>query len=288
MSEQQNVEKQSKQFESRNSFEPATSHAPEPTAPAEPQATGEPSVEAEKQPEVVSNSSQEEGELPDHFKRRLGKEQKKHERELARVRAELDEMRARNGNQNVPYGTAPQHSDGYTDPLTGEFIDMSTPYGQEIYKYQQKLSQKLEQDQRYQDERSQKEVESRIREHMEDSRDEAREKFSDYDQVIGSARISDNTARELGNFPDPAGLAYYIASNPREVERIQRLPAYELRRELARHMGDMVSKKNITRTPPPVNPVGATGLQSSKSSLHKSLAEMKAERKAAVSGRRNR
>ena len=281
MSEIQNVEKQPKQFESRNSVVPAPVSVEVQAQAAEPEVAQEPVMMAES-PEPVSDSSKEEGELPDHFKRRLGKEQKKHERELARIRAELEQERARNSQQNVPHGSLQQQQqNGYVDPLgSGEFIDLTTEKGREVYEYHQKLHQKLENEQRLQEERNQREIENRIKEHMQDSRDAARERHADYDQVIYSAGINDNTARELGNLPDPAGLAYYIGSNPREVERLQRLPAYELRRELARHYGDMVSKRNITRAPAPITPVGTTGLKASRPSLHKTLAEMKAERRA--------
>jgi hypothetical protein len=280
MSETQNVETGTKQFESRNSFEPPQASSIEPVAVPE---SSEP---VNKAPQAVAPSEafseNTEGELPEFAKRRLGKERKKHERELANMRAELEQARSLYGAaspSNLPPG-----QNGYRDPLTGDIIDTTTPEGQYLSSYHQKLSQKLTADEQYQQQLNQREVDAKVRAHVDDSVDEAREKLPDYDKVMRSSGINDSTARELGNFPDPAGLAYYLASNPREVNRIQNLPAYEMRRELARHMAEMVSKTNITRTPAPVNPVGATGVQSVKHVAHKTLTDLKAERKAHLSG----
>ncbi len=57
-----------------------------------------------------------------------------------------------------------------------------------------------------------------------------------------------------------------------------------MKRELVRHMADMVSKNNITKTPPPVKPVGASSGSFAKPFAQKTLAELKAERRAQLSG----
>jgi hypothetical protein len=284
MSETQNVESSNKQFESKNSFEPQQTEASVPEVlPESPVTTSENEASVQK-----TSSDNQEGELPEFAKRRLGKEQKKYERDIGRLRAELEQERARNASANVATSHMPPGQQGYNDPLTGKFIDITTPEGQAIYNYQQELSQKITADDKFQQERSQKEIESKLRAHLEDSADEAREKYPDYDKVLRHSGINDYTTKELANFPDPAGLAYYLASNTREVERLQRLPAYELRRELARHMAEMVLKKNVTRTPAPVNPIGATGVQPAKHFAHKTLADLKAERRAQLSGQSKR
>jgi hypothetical protein len=60
-----------------------------------------------------------------------------------------------------------------------------------------------------------------------------------------------------------------------------------MKRELTRHMAEMVQKNNITRTPPPIKPIGAGATTPSKHPLHKTYAELKAEaRERAVSGKR--
>lgn len=280
MSETLNVETISQpvvESSGRNSFE----------APTETLSVPEP-VEEKASPsqEVAPNESGQgtEDELPEFAKRRLGREQKKHERELARVRAELDE--ARKTNQAAPlqpqWNAPPQN--GYQDPITGKFIDITTPEGQAIYNYQQEMSQHLNAQERMQQERAQKDVEAKRFAHFQDSFEDAREKHSDFETVIKASGMSGAIASELADFPDPGELGYYLASNPREVERLQKLPAYEMKRELVRHSQDMVSKNNITKTPPPVKTVGATSGSFAKPFAQKTLQELKAERRAELSG----
>lgn len=240
--------------------------------------------EASPSTEVAPNESGD-GELPEFAKRRLGKEQKKYERQIAQMRTELEAEKARNAS----FAQAPQAQWGgnpgvYQDPITKESIDTSTPEGQAIYNYHQKMSQALAAQDKEQLAQQAKEVENKLHEHFESSFDDAAEKHADFDKVIKGAGMNLALGRELAYFPDPGELGYYLASNPREVDRLQKLPAYEMKRELARHMAEMVSKNNVTRTPAPVKPIGVTSGSPVKHFAQKTIAELKAERKAELSG----
>lgn len=249
-----------------------------------PEATSEEPTTQE--PQAATNESTE-GELPEFAKRRLGREQKKHEREMARLRAELEEVRQR-ANQSPqqpysqPYG---QPQSVYQDPLmANKYIDTSTPEGQAIFKYQQELSQHLSAQEREAQERQNKEIEAKRFAHFQDSFLDAKDKYADFETVMRSSGMNESIAQNLADFPDPGELGYYLASNPREVERLQRLPAYEIKRELARHMAEMVSKNNVTRAPAPVKTTGSPSGQMTKHFAHKTLEELKAERRAELSG----
>lgn len=292
MSETQTVETISNpvvenRISSRNSSESmkevTVSAPPEIKAPEEITSTSEPA----STPAFAENEN--EGELPEYAKRRLGKERKKYERQLAQVTAELDAERARNAAPPpIPqYGA--QSPNGYLDPLiTGKYIDPNTEKGQAILEYQQELSQHLAEQDKQQQERQAKEVENKLHEHFESSFDDAAEKHADFEKVIKGAGINLTLGRELAYFQDPGELGYYIASNPREVERLQKLPAYEMRRELTRHMAEMVSKNNVTRTPPPVKVTGSNSGSPTKASPHKSIAELREARRAQLSGTSSR
>lgn len=281
MSETQNVETNSQPaFDSKNSFETPIIETVEvkdiAPAPVE--------NEASSSKEVAPNESGE-GELPEFAKRRLGKEQKKYEREIARVKAELEQERARNSEPQPPrYLNEAAVKSGYQDPLTGKYIDTSTPEGQAIFNYQQELSQHLTAQERQQQERAEKDIAAKKFAYFQDSFEDAKEKHADFEKVIMSSGMNGSVANELADFPDPGELGYYIASNPREVERLQKLPAYELKRELARHMAEMVSKNNVTRAPAPVKSTGSPSGTPIKPFAHKSIAELRAERKAQLSG----
>ncbi len=275
MSEIQNVETVSQpvvESNSKNSFE----------APTETLSIPEP-VEEKASPssEAAPNESGE-GELPEFAKRRLGKEQKKYEREIARVKAELEQERARNATPQPQYGAQP--SSVYQDPITGKYIDTSTPEGQAIFNYQQEMSQHLNAQDRAQQERNQKEEEGKLWNHFQDSFDDAREKHPDFEKVMTSSGMTKVIGRELAYFENPGELGYYLASNPREIERLQRLPAYEMKRELTKHLADMVSKNNITKAPPPVKTTGGSAGSFAKPFAQKTLAELKADRWAQLRG----
>jgi hypothetical protein len=288
MSETQNVEtNSSRDIKSVNSVaEPIAEKIEVPeSAPVEVEKAA-PVVEVSQEAAQPSEKAEGEGELPDHFKRRLGKEQKKHERELARVRAELEEIKARSVPQQPQYGA--QSPSGYPDPITGRFIDTSTPEGQVIYQYQQQMSQHLNAQEKAQQEQQQKEVQSKLFAHFQDSFEDAKEKHQDFDNVVTSSGMTGYIAQELAYFPDPGELGYYLASNPREVQRLQNLPVHEMRRELARHMAEMVTKNNVTRAPAPVKPIPAGGANPVKHFAHKTIAELKAERRAQLSGQSRR
>lgn len=278
MSETLNVETVSQpvvESNSKNSFE----------APTETLSTPEPIEEKASTSSEATSAESGDGELPEFAKRRLGKEQKKFERETARLRAELEEARSQNKAPapQVPYGA--QSPTGYQDPLvTGKYIDTSTPEGQAIFNYQQELSQHLAAQEKAQQERNQKDIDAKRFAYFQDSFEDAKEKHADFEKVIMASGMNGAIASELSDFPDPGELGYYLASNPREVERLQKLPAYEMKRELARHMADMVSKNNITKTPPPVKTTGASSGSFAKPFAQKTLAELKAERRAQLSG----
>jgi len=282
MSETSNVENSNqREIVSNNSFA---------ETPSESVTIPEPSVSethTESAPTEV-NGEANEGELPEFAKRRLGKEQKKYERELGRLRAELEAERSR---QSAPQQQPASYNPGnafYLDPLTGEHIDTSTAEGQQLLRDRQKISQHLTAQENAQQERNQKEVQAKLSAHFQDSFEDAHEKYPDFEKTMKSSGINPAIAWELATFPDPGELGYYIASNPREVERLQRLPAYELKREMARHMADMVKKNNITNAPAPIKPVGTGAANPVKHFAHKTIAELKAERRAQLAGKSRR
>ena len=115
-----------------------------------------------------------------------------------------------------------------------------------------------------------------------------KEKYPDFENIIKSSGMGAHIAQELIYFDDPGELGYYLASNPREVERLQKLPSYEMKRELTRHMREMVSKNHVTRAPTPIKTVGNGAGDSVKHFAHKTIAELKAERRAQLSGKSRR
>ena len=97
-----------------------------------------------------------------------------------------------------------------------------------------------------------------------DREEAAREKYEDFQQVAYNPALPITTvmaqtiqASEMG--PD---LAYYLGSNPKEAERISRLPQFLQAKEIGRieaKLADNPPVKKTTNAPPPIKPVTAKG-----------------------------
>jgi hypothetical protein len=97
-----------------------------------------------------------------------------------------------------------------------------------------------------------------------DREEAAREKYDDFEQVaynpslpITSVMAQTIQASDMG--PD---LAYYLGANPKEAERISRLPQFLQAKEIGRieaRLADNPPVKKTTNAPPPIKPVTAKG-----------------------------
>lgn len=234
------------------------------------------SAETAESPQESHEAPPTEGELPEFAKRRLGREQKKYERKLAALEAELHAERAR-ANAQPPQSF--QSGTLYSDPLTGKTVDIATPEGQERYKYLQEVDENLKRQASEKAQADAKKVENELYNHIYESFEDAKERHTDFVQVMTSSGLDEPLAKELAYFPDPGALGYYICSNPREVARLKNLPAYEVKRELARHLTDMVSKKKVTNAPAPVNKPRDSISGKSSNFRIKSVEQLMAEKK---------
>jgi hypothetical protein len=210
----------------------------------------EPSGETPAETSETQTAPQNDGELPEFAKRRLGREQKKYERRVAALEAELHAERARANSaqpQSLQSGTI------FTDPLTGETVDIATKEGQDHYQYLQKVNERISKQETEKAATEAQRIDREQYDHVYDSFEDAKDRHPDFVQVMTSSGFDEKLVKELANFNDPGSLGYYIGSNPREVARLKNLPAYEVKRELARHLTEMVSKKTVTNAPTPVN-----------------------------------
>lgn len=97
-----------------------------------------------------------------------------------------------------------------------------------------------------------------------DREEAAREKYEDFAQVAYNPALPITTvmaqtiqASDMG--PD---LAYYLGSNPKEAERISRLPQFLQAKEIGKieaRLADNPPVKKTTNAPPPIKPVTAKG-----------------------------
>lgn len=113
--------------------------------------------------------------------------------------------------------------------------------------------------------------------------DEARDKYGDYDVVVGNPHlpITPSMADVIKDSDVGPDLAYHLGKNPREAARIAELPAHRQAAELGRLEARLSAPKPQPRTPPaPVQPVNGIAAGGSKDPGSMSMAEYAAWRKA--------
>lgn len=224
------------------------------------QSTHEPeSIDSTHESVTQDSAATQEGELPEFAKRRLGKQQKKHDREVAAMQQEMEMMRSHvAGVQQAP--AQPQDPSKVFDPYTGQQVDVNSVQGQTIVT----LNQQRQAEQMYnqQAQQSQKadafnRQKQEIFNRFEDSLDDASEKYADFDDVVRSSSVpfTQDMAEIMAISPNPGDFAYYLGSNPKEVQRLAKLPSLQMLKEMNKHMVSMANKNVMSKAPEPVKGV---------------------------------
>ena len=205
------------------------------TAPAEtvqaPEVTATPDVATDAPAEQSKTFTQEE--VDALITKRLAKEQRKWERKLTQP-----------AQQPKPV-TAPA-------PTADQFANVD--------EYAQALAERKAQELVQQ--REQRQQQEALLESYQEREEAAREKYDDFEQVALNPKLPITTlmaqtiqASDVG--PD---VAYYLGSNPKEAERISRLPAYLQAKEIGRIEAKVQSNPPVKKTsaaPTPITPVTA-------------------------------
>ena len=205
------------------------------TAPAEtvqaPEVTATPDNATDAPAEQSKTFTQEE--VDALITKRLAKEQRKWERKLTQP-----------AQQPKPV-TAPA-------PTADQFANVD--------EYAQALAERKAQELLQQ--REQRQQQEALLESYQEREEAAREKYDDFEQVALNPKLPITTlmaqtiqASEVG--PD---VAYYLGSNPKEAERISRLPAYLQAKEIGRIEAKVQSSpptKKTSAAPTPITPVTA-------------------------------
>jgi len=101
-----------------------------------------------------------------------------------------------------------------------------------------------------------------------DSFEDAREKYSDFDEVVLSDEVpvTRDMAIAISNTDEPGDIAYQLGNNRQEAQRIAGLSATQqaieigkIEATLAKQGGPKIPSKKTTQAPDPVEPVGGGG-----------------------------
>ena len=196
-----------------------------------PEVTATPDVATDAPAEQSKTFTQEE--VDALITKRLAKEQRKWERKLTQP-----------AQQQRPV-TAPA-------PTADQFANVD--------EYAQALAERKAQELVQQ--REQRQQQEALLESYQEREEAAREKYDDFEQVALNPKLPITTlmaqtiqASDVG--PD---VAYYLGSNPKEAERISRLPAYLQAKEIGRIEAKVQSNpptKKTSAAPSPITPVTA-------------------------------
>lgn len=213
------------------------------TAPEQPETASAESAEVTK-PDAEASSTDAEGtpktftqeELDALMGKRLARERRKWERE--------QQFKA---TTSVP---APQIS---SEPLSLDQFESPEAYAEALA--ERKAAEKLAQRQAH-------EQMAQTLEAFAEREEEVRGKYDDYDQVIRNPNlpITDVMARTIQASEVGPEVAYFLGTNPKEADRIARLPAFLQAKEIGRIEAKLIAEppaKKTTSAPPPITPVTA-------------------------------
>ena len=193
--------------------------------------------EIQKEPgevEAHQEEPKEQDDLSEGVKARLGRQEKKHQKELRQIRAQMEEMQA-----HISARPPERPLAAATDPYTGTPYEEGTP---EFYAHAG-AKHALEHLERQNKAREAAEEHARVAEKfrgLADHLDEMEDKYEDYHDVVRDNRNTDFTdvMRSTGlvlpkSGPGSAGETFYVlGKNKAELKRISRLPHLEQMSEL--------------------------------------------------------
>ena len=204
--------------------------APADTSVTAPDATAASDFAAQEQP--AKSFSQEE--VDALIAKRLAKEQRKWERKLSQPAPAAKPVAATPAPTADQFASVDEYAQALAERKAQELIQQ-----QELRRQQETLLESYQ-----------------------EREEAAREKYDDFEQVALNPRLPITTlmaqtiqASDIG--PD---IAYYLGSNPKEAERISRLPAFLQAKEIGKIEAKVSSNppaKKTTAAPSPIKPVTA-------------------------------
>lgn len=206
--------------------------APEVTATSE-NAESTPEV-VESQTETPDEKKYSQAEIDAMISKRLAREQRKWEREQQQRAAETQVVKA---------------------PSTASVDQFESPeaYAEALaYQRAEELIAK----------REAAKQQSQILESYQEREDAIRDKYDDFEQVAYNPKlpVTDVMAQTIQSSDIGPELAYYLGSNPKDAERISRLPPFAQAKEIGKieaKLSDNPPVKKTTSAPAPISPVTA-------------------------------
>ena len=198
------------------------------------EAMGEPNEEAAEVSESEENSGGEGG-LPDYAKERIGKLQKRYNRDMRRMEAKIRDLQNQNygGNSQAPvsqqsYGAEEMPHDDAIHRAVTHALSLRDAQEQQA-KEREKLAHVHKQYDAFQN-------------HL----DNASDKYEDFDEVVrGENAPYTEAMRDTALLlPNPADVLYKLGKNPNELSRISKLHPLDQAKELIKLSHSLAAAPN--------------------------------------------
>lgn len=202
---------------------------------------------------------------PEYARRRIERKNKRTQQVIEDLKEQVQQLSQGAQYPQVGYEApqaqqAPVAQPGQViNPLTGHYLDQSDPrYGAALFNQQKEQMdyQMAQEQQRREDKYDAQQQEEKFF----DSIDEAASKYEDFDEVVRNDNLplSESMLGVAKVSPNGADLLYYLAKNPKEVQRISKLRPRQQQAEVVKHAFKLASKPMMSSAPAPVQPVGET------------------------------
>lgn len=212
--------------------------------------------------EPAEGDGEEEPAQEDEGKPRPRKRRGRQEREIGRLKGEIDELKSiilrqhgQQPQQQTRDAPKPPKQEAFTD--YGEFLEARAEWKAQ-QTVQQILQQERQQIQNSQRQRSQEAAKAQYGERLETARD----KYEDFDDVAfdDSLPITDAMANAIMTADNGPEIQYYLGNNPAEAKKIAGMDPISQVRAIGRLEAKLLtpSPKKTTSAPKPVKPLGGT------------------------------
>ncbi len=215
---------------------------------------------------------------PDSAKKRIGKKNKYHRRELDSMKYRLEEQMSINAQlaSAAPHSYQEQQAQaGYEQPQQG--VDQNSVQYQVAAEFKRREDEQNYQVAQQRQVEQQQVMDDQTNRLMNDI-DDASDRYPDFDDVVrrDDLPITQTMVEVAKLSPNGADLLYFLGKNPKEVTRISKLKDYHQAREVMKHMVNLNSKGgHVSKAPPPVSPLGNGDVSSAKSASRMSYSELK-------------
>ena len=119
---------------------------------------------------------------------------------------------------------------------------------------------------------AQQQVQAKLIASWEEKVDKVAEKYEDFDTVVGELKPVSPLVMAIMEADNAPDLAYHLGKNPREAERISKLPVLSQIREIgkleAKLAAEPVKPKTPSKAPAPITPLTGTAPLSTEESLN--------------------